>query len=246
MAKITLDQIKQEIEQDGWKVLSLEYKNLETEMTFECPNGHQVFAPWKRLRTRRDCPMCKETTFQQNEKILPKPKGAIRVLALDQATKVTGYSIFDDGKLVKYGTFHTTSDDEVARCALVKNWFLSMLQNWRPDYVGIEGIQYQAKVFDGDTVGSVTLFQTLAHLQGVLLITCYEQEIPCTICPTNTWRNVCGVKGRARADKKKSMQLIAKEWYGIIASDDETDAIGIGYYMTTTINKNTKITNWET
>jgi hypothetical protein len=39
-----------------------------------------------------------------------------------------------------------------------------MLQNWRPDYVGIEGIQYQAKVFDGDTVGSVTLFQTLAHL----------------------------------------------------------------------------------
>ena len=245
MAKITLEQIKQETEQDGWKVLSLEYKNLETEMTFECPNGHQVFAPWKRLRTRRDCPMCKETSFQQNEKIVPKPKGATRILALDQATKVTGYSIFDDGKLVKYGTFHTTSDDEVARCASVKNWFLSMLQNWRPDYVGIEGIQYQPKVFDGDTVGSVTLFQTLAHLQGVLLITCHEQDVPCKICPTNTWRNVCGVKGRARADKKKSMQLIAKDWYGITATDDETDAIGIGYYMTTVVNKNTSVTNWE-
>jgi Holliday junction resolvasome RuvABC endonuclease subunit len=176
---------------------------------------------------------------------VPKPKGATRVLALDQATKVTGYSIFDDGKLVKYGTFHTTSDDEIARCASVKNWFLSMLQNWRPDYVGIEGIQYQPKVFDGDTVGSVTLFQTLAHLQGVLLITCHEQDVPCKICPTNTWRNVCGVKGRARADKKKSMQLIAKDWYGITATDDETDAIGIGYYMTTVVNKNTSVTNWE-
>ena len=40
MAKITLDQIKQAIEQDRWKLLSTEYKNLTTQMTFECPNGH--------------------------------------------------------------------------------------------------------------------------------------------------------------------------------------------------------------
>lgn len=246
MAKITLDQIKQETEQDGWKVHSIEYKNLETEMTFECPEGHIVFAPWKKLRTKRECPTCRQTTFQQTDKIVPKPKGATRILALDQATKVTGYAIFDDGKLVKYGTYHTNSDDEVARCAAVKNWFLSMLQNWNPDYVGIEGIQYQPKVFDGDTVGSVTLFQTLAHLQGVLLITCHEQSVPYRVCPTNTWRNGCGVKGRTRTDKKKSMQLLAKEWYNIRATDDEADAIGIGYYMTTVVNKNTTVTNWET
>lgn len=63
MAKITLDQIKEEIAIDNWKVLSLEYKNLDTEMTFECENGHQVFAPWKRIRTRRECPRCKESSF---------------------------------------------------------------------------------------------------------------------------------------------------------------------------------------
>ena len=159
MAKITIEQIKEEIAQDNWTLLSTEYKNLDTELIFECPNGHQVFAPWKKLRTRRDCPICKQSSFSQNDnKIIAKPKGATRILALDQATKVTGYSIFDDGKLVKVGTFFTTSDDEVARCVSIKNWFLSMLQNWKPDYVGIEGIQYQAKVFDGDTVGSVTLF----------------------------------------------------------------------------------------
>lgn len=247
MAKITLDQIKEEIAVDGWQLLSTEYKNLSTEMIFECPNGHQVFTPWQKIRTRRDCPVCKQQTFQQvDNQILPKPKGATRILALDQATKVTGYSIFDDGKLVKVGTFTTTSDDEIARCASVKNWFLSMIQSWKPDHVGIEGIQYQAKVFDGDTVGSVTLFQTLAHLQGILLITCHEQGVPYRICPTNTWRNVCGVKGRTRADKKKSMQLLAKQWYDIKATDDEADAIGIGYYMTTVVNRNTTISNWET
>jgi hypothetical protein len=58
---------------------------------------------------------------------LPKPKGATRILALDQATKITGYSIFDDGKLVKVGTFTTSSDDEIARVVSVKNWFISML-----------------------------------------------------------------------------------------------------------------------
>lgn len=246
MAKITIDQIKEELATDGWLVLSQEYKNLETEMTFECPSGHQVFAPWKRLRTKRECPICKQTTFQQSDKIIPKPKGATRVLALDQATKVTGYAIFDDGKLVKYGSFATTQDDEIERCVTVKNWLVSMIQNWHPDHIGLEGIQYQAKVFDGDTVGSVTLFQTLAHLQGTLMVTCHELGVPYRVCHTQVWRNGCGVKGRSRADKKKSMQLLAKNWYNISATDDEADAIGIGYYMSSVVNKNTTITNWET
>jgi hypothetical protein len=42
------------------------------------------------------------------------------------------------------------------------------------------------------------------------------------------------------------MQLLAKNWYNISATDDEADAIGIGYYMSSVVNKNTTITNWET
>ena len=45
---------------------------------------------------------------------------------------------------------------------------------------------------------------------------------------------------------QRDMQLIAKQWYNITASDDETDAIGIGYYMTTVVNRNTTVSNWET
>ena len=247
MAKITLEQIREELAADGWLVLSQEYKNLQTEMTFECDKGHQIFCPWNKIRTRRDCPICKKIAVPKNDgQIIAKPRGATRILALDQATKVTGYSIFDDGKLVKFGTFVTSSDDEVARCVAVKNWFVSMLQNWKPDYVGIEGIQYQPKATDANQIGSVTLFQTLAHLQGILMMVCYEAGQQYRICPTNTWRNVCGVKGRARADKKRSMQAIVKQWYNLETSDDESDAIGIGYYMTTIVNKNTAVTNWET
>lgn len=49
MAKIQLDDIKAEIEKDGWKLISTEYKNLDTIMEFVCSEGHQVFAPWKKF-----------------------------------------------------------------------------------------------------------------------------------------------------------------------------------------------------
>jgi hypothetical protein len=84
MAKLAITQIQEELAKDGWKLLSSTYKNLDTEMIFECPNGHQVFAPWKKIRARRDCPTCKQNSFSQNDgKIIPKPKGAKRTLALD-------------------------------------------------------------------------------------------------------------------------------------------------------------------
>ena len=42
--------------------------------------------------------------------------------------------------------------------------------------------------------------------------TCYEKKIEYTVCPTNTWRHHCGVTGRTRIDKKRSMQNKAKKW----------------------------------
>ena len=63
MAKIRLEDITNEIAVDGWKLISEEYINLDTEMKFECPEGHKVYAPWKKLRTRRECPTCKANTL---------------------------------------------------------------------------------------------------------------------------------------------------------------------------------------
>jgi Holliday junction resolvasome RuvABC endonuclease subunit len=146
--------------------------------------------------------------------------------------------------LVKYGSFATLSDDDIERFAVIKEWLVSMINNWRPDYIGIEGIQFQEEG-SGQKMG-VTVFQTLARLQGILMLVCHEAKIPYTICPTNTWRHACGVKGRSRTDKKRSMQLLAKQWYDVTVTDDEADAIGIGHYLTNHIQKNTEITNWET
>lgn len=144
MAKIRLEDIENELNAEGWVVISTEYTNLDTEMTFECPKGHRVFMPWKKLRGKHECPTCKQKQeFEQITTVQPKSKGVKRTLALDQASKVTGYAIFDDTKLIKYGTFTTTAADDIERFAMIRAWLLSMISSWRPDYIGIEGIQFQ-------------------------------------------------------------------------------------------------------
>ena len=113
-----------------------------------------------------------------------------------------------------------------------------MIDGLNPDYVAIEGIQYEQHF-------GVVVFQTLARLQGILLETLYWEKIPYLVCPTNTWRAYCQVKGRARVDKKRSMQQIIKQNYDVSVTDDEADAIGIGKYAAETLIKKTIITNWE-
>lgn len=242
MPRITIETINQELEQYGWKCVSETYKNLETELEFLCEEEHTVCAPWKKIRTRRDCPRCKENKLKEQVlKVEPKPKGVRRILAIDQATHTCGWSIYDGKKLIRYGTFTTNLKDEIARDSTIKNWMLSMIENWQPDAIGLEGIQYQDEV--SGQKASVTVFQALARLQGILMETCYEHKIEYTVCPTNTWRHHCGVTGKTRVDKKRSMQHKAKEWHDITVSDDEADAIGIGKYVADLFN--IQVTNWE-
>ena len=243
MAKINIESIREECQNNGWKLLSDEYKNLDTEMIFECSEGHKVNLPWKKLRGKLECPICKANIYkEQDEKVIAKPRGATRVLAIDQATKVSGYSIYDNGVLVKYGTFETTQDTTIEKMQAVRNWLINMIHSWKPDYVGIEGIQLQE---NKDARMGVTTFEALARLQGCLMLTCYDLNIPYEICPTNTWRAHCKVKGQSRTDKKRSMQLLTKKWFDVTVNEDEADAIGIGKYMAEVIVRNTQIVNWE-
>ena len=245
MSKIKIEDIREELSTVGWKLISEKYDNLDAQMEFECNEGHRVFAPYKKIRNKIECPVCKQNHLTNTEgKVIGKKKGVKRYLALDQATHTSGYAIYDGVGLVTYGTFTTSLSDETARDNAIKNWLISMINTWKPDYIGLEGIQLQEGVAGGPKMG-VTTFQALARLQGVLMDTCYEMKIPFEICATNTWRNKCGVKGRTRPDRKRSMQNLAKQWYDVTLSEDEADAVGIGYYLSNKINKNLEIQDWS-
>lgn len=238
MPRITIEQIQEELAPDNWKVISTEYKNLDSELIFECSEGHRVYNTWKKIRTKRDCPICAQNQLKDIENnIIPKKNNEFRVLALDQATKVSGWAIFSNEKLIKYGIFETQLENEIQRDIQIKNWLINVIKNWGIDFVALEGVQYEERF-------GVTTFATLARLQGILMSLLEEMEVQYTICHTATWRNFCQVKGKTRADKKKSMQLKVKEWYDITVNNDCADAIGIGHYAVNKTKK-PKIESWE-
>lgn len=243
MSKIKVEDIRKAAIDNGWQLVSTEYKNLSTELTFICNEGHEINIPYKKVRDKWECPLCKANKYYNfSEEVKPKSKGVQRAIGLDQATHITGYSIFDNEELIYAGTFEATAEDEIARDVQIQNWLIQLIHNWKPDVVGLEGIQLQQ--FNDKMVG-VTTYQTLARLQGILMATCYNLKVDYMICPPATWRNHSGVKGRSRADKKRSMQNKIKEWFDITVSDDVADAIGIGKYINETHKKKVEIFNWE-
>lgn len=242
LAKIKIDDIRKAAIEHNWTLLSEEYKNLDTELQFECNEGHRIYLPYRKVRDKWECPICKQNEYNFTDKIIPKNKSIQRSIGLDQATHITGYSIFDNGKLVYANTFEAAADDEIERDIEIKNWLIQLIQNWKPDIIGIEGIQLQQ--FNNKTVG-VTTYQTLARLQGILMATCCEQKMEYVIVPPATWRSHCEVKGRTRSDRKRSMQNKVKEWFDITVSDDMADAIGIGKYINDNHKKKVEVFNWE-
>lgn len=245
MARITIETIAQDLQDTGWQIVSNDYTNLSTEMEFKCPENHLVRTSWKRLRANLECPICKQSEhYLTLENNVPKLRGGYRILALDQSSHISGWAVFDNQQLIKCGKFDAGMKDEIDRFEAIHHWFINMVTNWNPDFVALEGVQYQDES-NGQKMG-VTVFQTLARLQGILMITCREFKIPFEFCPTNTWRHECGVKGRSRTDRKKSMQMLVKQWYDISVTDDESDAIGIGYYMSKKRYQLKKPENWET
>lgn len=243
MSKIKYIDIKKEANQYGWEVLSENYQNLDTEMKWKCSEGHNVYLPYKKVRNKYICPICMKNQYTFfDETIIPKKKNKQRSIGLDQATHITGYSIFDDGELIHAGTFEATAEGEIERDVQIQNWLVQLIANWKPDIIGIEGIQLQQ--LNNKNVG-VTTYQTLARLQGILMATCYDLKVDYVICPPATWRSHCGVKGRTRADRKRSMQMKVKEWFDVSVSDDVADAIGIGRYINDKHKKKVEVFSWE-
>lgn len=233
MARITIEQIKKELEGDGWKCQSTEYKNLDTLMTFICHEGHEVTSTWKKIRKKRVCPVCSTSSMSNNANIaaLPKGKGVYRTLGLDQSSQATGWSVYDDKKLVAYGVFNASKSTPLNRIVELCDWLVSMIDSWKPDLVGIEETQYNAKFAGGHNV-----FKLLSQVMGAVMITTAREKVRVETVLIPTWRKHCGVKGNKRADQKKSAQVLVKRWHDITVSDDESDAICIGKYFSDTFS----------
>lgn len=226
---INIYTVQQDVESKGWTLVSASYKNLKTPIQMRCPKGHDVEVPYENWRKHQTCLECEKLIAEATirNKIPPPNLSANRVLALDAATNTTGYSIFDDKKLVAYGTFTTTGRNATEKINQVKHWVDDLRQKAKPNFIGIENIQYQQ-------MAGVKTFQTLANLQGVLLDYCFENCESALVMPS-TWRAHLGINhGDKRVEAKQKTQSYVKLLTGLEVSQDEADAICIGKYFADT------------
>lgn len=236
---INLYSVQLDLEEKGWKLLSTRYKNLKTPLLMQCPRGHTSNQTYENWRKHCICETCLAgNPFQTKNKIPQKTIEAYRILALDAATNLSGYAIYDNKELVGYGTYRANGESTTERINGVKHWIEAAIKEWQPDIIFEEDIQLQT--YHGNQA-QVKTFDTLAELKGVLLDTFYELNIPVSLVYSSEWRKICGVSGDKRENKKKAAQDKVFQWYGLKCTQDEADAICIGKYGTLNTHKKS---NW--
>lgn len=161
----------------------------------------------------------------------------MRLLALDQSSRITGYAIFIDNELEAYGKIDLKDDDIGIRLNSLRDQIALLIMNY-----GIDEVAFEDIYMDGQKINNVSTFKILAEVFGV----CYELftdlDIPNTAVLAGTWKSTLGIKGKTRPEQKQQAQEWVKANYNIDVMQDIADAICIGAHVLKT--KNSKF-NWQ-
>lgn len=145
------------------------------------------------------------------------------LLSLDQASRVSGWAVFQDDKLTAWGHFIVDDEDMGKRLTKIREKVIALIEKFSIDEVAYEDIQLQSNVGN-----NVHTFKVLAEVYGIITQLCYERAIPATSYLAVTWKSTLGIKGRDRAAQKRAAQNYVLHVFGSKCTQDEADAICIG------------------
>lgn len=149
-----------------------------------------------------------------------------RLLALDQASRVSGWAVFIDSRLEAYGKITAEQRDIGERLWYIKSEIDILIKKYNIDEVVFEDIQLQ-----GNVTNNVQTFKTLAEVFGVIYEFVTELGLPNSATLASVWKSALGIKGRTRPEQKRNAQEYVLNTYGVKATQDECDAICIGTYI---------------
>ena len=161
----------------------------------------------------------------------------MRVLALDQASRTSGWAVFDDGKLVTYGKFTADQADVGDRLHFIRMRVSKLIDDYDIDEVVFEDIQLQ-----GNVANNVATFKALAEVFGVLYELFVMLKLPRTAVLSTVWKSTLGIKGKDRTAQKKAAQAWVEKTYGVKPTQDECDAICIGAHY---VNNKVEVFDWS-
>lgn len=147
-----------------------------------------------------------------------------RIVALDQASNHTGYSVFDDAKLIKWGLLDVSElgNNTKARIKEMSRQIAELLSTYNPDLVIIEGVMGQANTH---------VLIVLAQLQGCIIRVCDAADIDYVIYEPTTWRSQLDFdqgKKVKRAELKAQAVEFIRRAYKLKVEEDTCEAICIG------------------
>lgn len=155
------------------------------------------------------------------------------ILALDQATRVSGYAIFQDNKLHACGKITTDDPDIGIRLNIIRNAIKDLIQKYEIDEVVMEDIQLQE---------NVQTFKALAEVFGVVYELVTSLNLPIETVLASVWKSGLGIKGKNRPEQKRNAQQWVLTNYNLKPTQDECDAICIGQHY---INSKNSFFDWS-
>ena len=146
----------------------------------------------------------------------------MKVLAFDQSTKISAYSVFVDGEYVESGCIdlHKMTDTpERVRAMGVE--LCKTIEKYQPEKVVLEEVAQQSN--------PLTL-KLLARIQGVIIGFCAAHDIDTYIVEPSKWRSTLKFKqgsGVKRAELKAQAIKYVKDVYKLELTEDECEALCI-------------------
>jgi len=147
----------------------------------------------------------------------------MKLVSTDQSSNRSGFAVIVDGVPVYYAVIDHSSNKDIAD--RIKHMFLDLakyIDDAKPDYLAVEAVQQQT---------NPKVVMMLSNLQGGLICHAYERGIPVSSPLPTEWRKILGFHQGPKV-KREELKAQAKEFvlqhFGIVASEDECEAICIG------------------
>ena len=158
-------------------------------------------------------------------------------LSLDQAMRTTGYSIFEDKRLVAYGSFTISGSKPIEQ--RLNDFFQNFEQRLNDFFQNLNTLYRQFEfdeVFfeDIQNQNNNETYKKLAYVQATIMIWCYNNDMRFHILSPSHWRKIlkdeCGVSfGRKREEQKEAAIKFIKQTFDKDVTSDEADSIALGY-----------------
>lgn len=123
----------------------------------------------------------------------------MNLLALDLATKKTGYAIFVDGVLKDYGVIKADEGNYQQRILQIREKVVKKIVEFGIEYLVLEEVPMQQ-------FNNLIVAHDLCVCQGVFLDLCCIYELGMKLYFPTAWRSLMGLYEGKKEDKKRDVQ----------------------------------------